>query len=236
MFVVERVTRLELRERDRLTTRLSVGLRAVEETKYEEHGAEAGRGPVDRSARALVAERCETARSRLHGVDGIEVEDKGLSLAIHYRRAKSDTAAELAVASAVKALRGARLILGRTVANVVPLNQHDKGAALTGVRSLVGRTRRCTSATTRPTRKHSATRRSRCGAPPDRDDDARQLLHLQFGSHRSGTREEMKAGAHRRGEHPADPAHERCRDGLMACEKPVRDCAPEGTAVRHGAL
>jgi trehalose 6-phosphate phosphatase len=103
------------------------------------HGAEAGHGPVDRSVRDVVAAWAQAARARLAGVEGVEVEDKGLSLAIHYRRAAPE--AELAVTAAAKALAGARLFRGHSVVNVVPPYLHDKGAALAGVLSRVGRSR-----------------------------------------------------------------------------------------------
>jgi trehalose 6-phosphate phosphatase len=103
------------------------------------HGAEAGRGPVDGTVRARVAGWAESARSRLRGVPGVEIEDKGLSLAVHYRRAADPEAAERAVAKATRALKGARVFRGHAVVNVVPPSLHDKGAALARVLSRVGR-------------------------------------------------------------------------------------------------
>jgi trehalose 6-phosphate phosphatase len=105
------------------------------------HGAEAGHGPVDRSDRALVTKWCEQARRALSGVEGVEVEDKRLSLAIHYRRAASPDLAERAITAAAKALTGARLFRGHAVVNVVPPHLHDKGVALAGVLSRIGRDR-----------------------------------------------------------------------------------------------
>jgi trehalose 6-phosphate phosphatase len=105
------------------------------------HGAEAAHGPVDRSVRALVAGWADVARASLAGMEGIDVEDKGLSLAIHYRRASSQPEAELAVAAAARALKGARLFRGHAVVNVVPPYLHDKGAAVAGVLSRIGRGR-----------------------------------------------------------------------------------------------
>lgn len=105
------------------------------------HGAEAGRGPIDQSDRALVAGWCEQARRALAGVEGVEVEDKGLSLAIHFRKAASPDVAERAITAAAKTLKGARLFRGHAVVNVVPPHLHDKGVALAGVLSRIGRDR-----------------------------------------------------------------------------------------------
>ena len=104
------------------------------------HGAEAGRGPVDRGDRALVAGWLEKARRELAGVEGVEIEDKGLSLAIHHRRA-NPSEAERAIAVALKGMGGARLFHGHAVVNVVPPHLHDKGVALAGVLSRIGRDR-----------------------------------------------------------------------------------------------
>jgi trehalose 6-phosphate phosphatase len=105
------------------------------------HGAEAGRGPVDRSDSALIASWRDSARRALAGVAGIEVEDKGLSLAIHYRRSSAPEEAERAVTAAARKLEGARIFRGHAVMNVVPPHLHDKGVALAGVVSRIGRDR-----------------------------------------------------------------------------------------------
>ncbi len=103
------------------------------------HGAEAGRGPVDPRGAALVASWRDTARRELAGVEGVEVEDKGLSLAIHYRRSATPYDSERAVTAVAKKLEGARVFRGHAVMNVVPPHLHDKGAALAGVLSRIGR-------------------------------------------------------------------------------------------------
>jgi trehalose 6-phosphate phosphatase len=103
------------------------------------HGAEAGYGPVDATARKAVASWADTARSKLSGVPGVEVEDKGLSLAIHYRRAESRPDAERVVTAVANHLAGARVFRGHDVVNVVPPDLHHKGRALSGVLTRVGR-------------------------------------------------------------------------------------------------
>jgi trehalose 6-phosphate phosphatase len=105
------------------------------------HGAEPGCGSEDTRARALVATWCATARHALAGLEGVEVEEKGLSLAIHYRRARSSAIAEQAITEAALKLDGARLFGGHSVVNVIPRHLNDKGVALTRVLSRIGRDR-----------------------------------------------------------------------------------------------
>lgn len=94
------------------------------------HGAEAGFGPVDRSPRREVAAWRDALERRLAGVAGVDIEDKGLSLAVHYRRADDPVAAEQAVRAAVDALPGARVFGGHAVVNAVPEASPTKGEAV----------------------------------------------------------------------------------------------------------
>jgi trehalose 6-phosphate phosphatase len=105
------------------------------------HGAEAGYGPVDNGPRDVVAGWREALDARLNAVPGVQIEDKGLSLAIHYRRATSKSAVRRAIRAAADALGGARLFGGHSVVNVVASDSHDKGMALAGIASRVGATR-----------------------------------------------------------------------------------------------
>lgn len=102
------------------------------------HGAEAGHGPIDRSVRRAVEEWKAKAQSLLHDYEGIELEDKGLSLAIHYRRAPVREVAHRVVRTAASMLEGARVFDGHAVVNVVPPAAHSKGEALLNVASRVG--------------------------------------------------------------------------------------------------
>jgi trehalose 6-phosphate phosphatase len=94
------------------------------------HGAEAGHGPVDGTVRKTVIGWRESVSAALQGVDGVDIEDKGLSLALHYRRARDLGAARRAVGAAAMALAGARVFGGHAVVNVVPPDVHDKGLAV----------------------------------------------------------------------------------------------------------
>jgi trehalose 6-phosphate phosphatase len=103
------------------------------------HGAEAGYGPVDRSVRSQITRWKSRAEALLHQVKGVDLEDKGLSLAIHYRRANGNAGAERAVWAAAETLPGARVFGGHAVVNVVPPDEHDKGEALARVLARMGR-------------------------------------------------------------------------------------------------
>jgi trehalose 6-phosphate phosphatase len=103
------------------------------------HGAEAGFGPVERSLRAAVVAWKRAIEAHALAVPGVTVEDKGLSIAIHYRNAASRSAARRTLHGVAASLPGARVLGGRAVVNVVPAGTHDKGAA---VAQLLGRTDR----------------------------------------------------------------------------------------------
>jgi trehalose 6-phosphate phosphatase len=94
------------------------------------HGAEAGFGPVDRSPRREVTAWRDALEKRLAGLEGVDIEDKGLSLAVHYRRAEDPVAAERSVKEAVAGLPGARIFGGHAVVNAVPESSPTKGEAL----------------------------------------------------------------------------------------------------------
>jgi trehalose 6-phosphate phosphatase len=102
------------------------------------HGAEAGRGPVDPSDRGVIAGWKATLEASLRSVPGVEIEDKGLSLAVHYRRSPSGPAVRRAIRAAAAALDGARVFPGRAVVHVVASGSHDKGAAIASLLSRAG--------------------------------------------------------------------------------------------------
>ena len=67
---------------------------------------------------------------RLKTLPGVKVEDKTYSIAVHYRHSREKAKARSAIARAVSALDGARVIGGKQVVNVLPRTAHDKGMAL----------------------------------------------------------------------------------------------------------
>lgn len=79
-----------------------------------------------------------TLEASLGGAEGIVIEDKGLSLAIHYRHAAAPRAALEAIIEAVSRLRGRKVVDGKCVVNVIPSDAPHKGAALCQIRRMLG--------------------------------------------------------------------------------------------------
>jgi trehalose 6-phosphate phosphatase len=80
-------------------------------------------------------EEMQDVRARLESaltlVPGVDVEDKGFSLTIHYRRATAKRGARMAIRAAVAALPyRLRTIPGKLVVNLVPADAPHKGDAL----------------------------------------------------------------------------------------------------------
>jgi trehalose 6-phosphate phosphatase len=99
------------------------------------HGAEPWHGPnrpvnkSDRWRRLLV--------ERLSGLRGVKIEDKGFSIAIHYRQSREKRLARSAILAAVSALGDVRLIGGNQVVNILPHGAPHKGIALERGRALL---------------------------------------------------------------------------------------------------
>jgi trehalose 6-phosphate phosphatase len=72
---------------------------------------------------------------RLLALPGTSLEDKGISLAVHYRRAADHDGARAAIRAAAQDLPGARIIDGKEVVNLLPSNGPNKGIALERVRA-----------------------------------------------------------------------------------------------------
>jgi trehalose 6-phosphate phosphatase len=94
------------------------------------HGAEAGFGPVDRSGREEIVAWKRRLKAELSYVPGIDVEDKGYSLAVHFRQVPSWPAARHLSLRAASALEGARVSGGHAVVHVTPAGAPDKGTAI----------------------------------------------------------------------------------------------------------
>jgi trehalose 6-phosphate phosphatase len=93
------------------------------------HGAERDGAPPSPPARAQVRAWAGALRDGTCG-EGVEVEDKGLSVAVHYRRAPSPEAARRRVLHLVSLLPGARAFGGHCVVNVVPASAPTKADAV----------------------------------------------------------------------------------------------------------
>jgi trehalose 6-phosphate phosphatase len=100
------------------------------------HGGE----PWHASARARREVRRWLTRlqDRLGGIPGVVIEDKGLSLSVHYRRAREKSRARARILAAAARLREASVKAGKLVVNVLPAGAPDKGQALVRTRALLG--------------------------------------------------------------------------------------------------
>jgi trehalose 6-phosphate phosphatase len=99
------------------------------------HGAEPWHGtnrPVQKSDRWL-----RVLGERLSGLRGVKIEDKGISITIHYRQSREKKRARSAILEAVSALGEIRLIGGNQVINVLPQGAPHKGMALERERALL---------------------------------------------------------------------------------------------------
>lgn len=72
---------------------------------------------------------------RLAGFAGVVIEDKGFSLAVHYRRSREKRRARAAIRQAIAALTDFRIINGKLVFNLVPEGAPHKGIALRSARA-----------------------------------------------------------------------------------------------------
>lgn len=98
------------------------------------HGVEWSGSAGDSSAlRRRVRSWLRRLRDRLGDQDGIEFEDKTYSLTIHFRRARNRARAERTILRAARAMRGARIVGGKCVVNLVPARGADKGSAILGI-------------------------------------------------------------------------------------------------------
>jgi trehalose 6-phosphate phosphatase len=94
------------------------------------HGAEAGFGPLDRKLQAQVAEWSASLAPLLAGAQGVEIEDKGYSLALHHRRSPSWEEAKRSIREAVARLGGATVFEGHAVVNILPEGAPTKADAI----------------------------------------------------------------------------------------------------------
>ncbi|HXK05313.1 MAG TPA: trehalose-phosphatase [Verrucomicrobiae bacterium] len=92
------------------------------------HGGEPARRGSE--IRRRVTSWRDSLRRRLSLVPGLRVEDKGLSLTVHYRGFRPRARARLAIREAAERLPGVRLISGLEAISLVPRDAPDKGTAL----------------------------------------------------------------------------------------------------------
>lgn len=97
------------------------------------HGAEPA--PHGKAMRRRVQKWLPMLKARLSGRQGVVIEDKGLSVAVHYRQARERNSTRRAVLAAARSLKDVRLIGGKLAVNVVVPDAPHKGLALERERS-----------------------------------------------------------------------------------------------------
>jgi trehalose 6-phosphate phosphatase len=92
------------------------------------HGAEPTFG--GEALRRRVLQWLPVLRTRLAGHQGVVVEDKGFSVAVHYRQARKRNAARLAILTASRALHDVRIVGGKLAVNLLLPGAPHKGLAV----------------------------------------------------------------------------------------------------------
>lgn len=95
------------------------------------HGHETGSIAPGR-IQDLVASWHRQIKQNLAPLSGVTIEDKGLSLTVHYRHCADDSAAQK-IRDAASRLPEARLVGGKSVLNIVPAASSNKADALLGL-------------------------------------------------------------------------------------------------------
>jgi trehalose 6-phosphate phosphatase len=72
--------------------------------------------------------------SALPPVAGVVIENKGVSLAVHYRQARAPALVHRLILALLADLRGTRIVEGKRVVNILPAGAPDKGSALITLR------------------------------------------------------------------------------------------------------
>ncbi|MBK6847208.1 MAG: trehalose-phosphatase [Proteobacteria bacterium] len=111
-------------QRDALRLLRGVGMREI----VGNHGMEPWH--ASDGLAQLVAGWVPLLQERLAGLPGVKVEDKGFSVAVHYRRSRAKKVARSAILEAAGALGDARIIGGKLVVNILPQGAPHKGIAL----------------------------------------------------------------------------------------------------------
>jgi trehalose 6-phosphate phosphatase len=96
------------------------------------HGLEPTNAPTPFRRKVQRWERI--LNERLAHCAGIDIEDKGVSVSIHYRRSLHKSASVAAIRAAAAALGCPRLIPGKQVIHLLPFDAIDKGTALQKIR------------------------------------------------------------------------------------------------------
>lgn len=93
----------------------------------------------DKGIRVRVAAWRRKLEHLLKGLEGVEIEDKGLSLSVHYRLAGDHALAIKRITESLVALPDARVIGGKEVFNLLPHECGGKGQALVALKLALGK-------------------------------------------------------------------------------------------------
>jgi trehalose 6-phosphate phosphatase len=97
------------------------------------HGAEPS--PYGQAMRRRVQQWLPPLKARLSRRQGVVIEDKGFSVAVHYRQARARRSTRRAVLSAARSLKDVRLVGGKLAINFLVPDAPHKGLALERERS-----------------------------------------------------------------------------------------------------
>lgn len=84
----------------------------------------------DRHPSSRIERWASRLASDLRDYEGVAIENKRYSLAIHYRAARNRAAARRAIDQSIRGLRGARVLEGTLAATILPGTRMHKGVAL----------------------------------------------------------------------------------------------------------
>src|SRR5512135_1541385 len=116
-----------------------VGLLEVVGNHGAESSTDAAATPANRHFEDVVRRWTRVLRAKLDALQGVVVEDKRYSIAIHYRKSRQRTHARISAERAVAGLgRRVRLLGGKLAINIMPEGAPHKGMALQRLRSKHG--------------------------------------------------------------------------------------------------
>jgi trehalose 6-phosphate phosphatase len=91
----------------------------------------------DPQARRQVHEWARILGARLNGTPGVTIEDKGYSLAVHYRHARHREASHARIIEVASTLEHARWMQGTLAISILPADGRNKGTALQDIRRVL---------------------------------------------------------------------------------------------------
>jgi trehalose 6-phosphate phosphatase len=95
---------------------------------FGNHGLESDSVPAPPTAQTRLW--VQRLNHDLAAFEGVVVEDKGLTVTVHYRRAADRPQAVAAIQTAIRGLPGVRIVDGSEAVNLLPLGGANKGIAL----------------------------------------------------------------------------------------------------------